>query len=51
MPGRVIARSLPGQPPIMWLVILDHGLDPANPEVRAVLESALTELRAVTGVG
>ena len=49
--ARVIARRLPGQPPIIWLIILDHRLDPANPEVRAVLESALTELRAVTGVG
>jgi len=49
--ARAIARRLSGQPPIIWLIILDHRLDPANPEVRAVLESALTELRAVTGVG
>jgi len=33
-----------------WLVIPDRGLDPGNPVVRAELESALTELRAATGL-
>jgi len=49
--ARVVARRVPGESPIMWVIILDHGLDPADPEVRAGLESALTELRAVTGLG
>ena len=48
--ARLVARRLPGDAPITWLVILDRGLDPADPQVRAALESALTELRAVTGL-
>jgi hypothetical protein len=48
--ARVIAQRLPGEPSITWLVILDHGLDPADPAIKAELESALSELRAVTGV-
>jgi hypothetical protein len=48
--ARVAVRRLPGQARLMWLVILDRGLDPANPEVRADLVSALTELRAATGL-
>jgi len=48
--ARVVARRAPGEPSITWLVILDHGLDPADPAVRAAVESALTDLRAVTGV-
>ncbi len=48
--ARVIARRLPGGAGVTWLVILDHGLDPGDPGVRAELESALTELRAATGV-
>jgi len=47
--ARVIARRAPGQPSVTWLVILDHGLDPADPAIRAAVESALTDLRAVTG--
>lgn len=48
--ARIIARRAPGQPSVTWLVILDRGLDPADPAVRAAVESALTDLRAVTGV-
>jgi hypothetical protein len=48
--ARVVARRLPGQELLTWLVILDRGLDPANRGVRAELESALTELRAATGL-
>ena len=48
--ARVVARRQPGEARIRWLVILDRGLDPANSGVRAALESALTELRAVTGL-
>lgn len=48
--ARVVARRLPGGAPVTWLVIFDHGLDPGNPGIRAALESAVTELRAVTGL-
>jgi hypothetical protein len=48
--ARIIARRAPGQPSVSWLVIVDRGLDPADPAVRAALESALTNLRAMTGV-
>ena len=48
--ARVIARRVPGGVRVRWLVILDRGLDPGNPVVRAQLESALTELRAATGL-
>jgi hypothetical protein len=47
--ARIIARRAPGQPSVTWLVILDHGLDPADPAVKAAVESALTDLRALTG--
>ena len=48
--ARIIARRALGQPSVSWLVILERGLDPADPAVRAALESALTDLRAMTGV-
>jgi hypothetical protein len=48
--ARVVARRVPGGVRVRWLVILDRGLDPGNPVVRAGLESALTELRAATGL-
>jgi hypothetical protein len=47
--ARIIARRAPGQPSVSWLVILDRGLDAADPAVRAAVEAALTDLRAVTG--
>ena len=47
--ARVIARRVPGGPQIRWLVILDQGLDAADPGIRAGLEAALAELRAATG--
>lgn len=46
--ARAVARRRPGEARIAWLVILDHGLDPGDPGVRAALDSALTELRALT---
>jgi hypothetical protein len=48
--ARVIARRLPGDVGVTWLVVLDHGLDPGNLQVRAGLESALAELTAMTGL-
>jgi hypothetical protein len=48
--ARVVARRLPGATPVTWVVILDHGLDPEDPGVRAGLVSALTELRAAAGI-
>lgn len=47
--ARVIALRVPGRPQVRWLVILDHGLEPADAEVRAGLEAALAGLRAETG--
>ena len=47
--ARVIARRAPGGPQVRWLVILDQGLDAADPGIRAGLEAALAELRAATG--
>ena len=49
--ARVVARRVPGGPQVRWLVILDRGLDAADPGVRAGLEAALAELRAATGAG
>jgi len=48
--ARVVVRRVPGGARVRWLVIPDRGLDPGNPVVRAELESALTELRAATGL-
>ena len=48
--ARVVARRAPGEPTHTWVVILDRGLDAGDPAVRAALESALAEVRAVTGV-
>jgi len=48
--ARVVVRRVPGGARVGWLVIPDRGLDPGNPVVRAELESALTELRAATGL-
>ena len=49
--ARVIARRVPDGPQLRWLVILDQGLDAADPEIRAGLEAALAELRAAIGAG
>ena len=49
--ARVIARRVPGEPQVRWLVVLDRGLDAADPGIRAGLEAALAELRAATGAG
>ena len=48
--ARVLARRVPGQPGLRWVVIVDNGLDPGDPAFRAALGSALRDLRAVTGV-
>jgi hypothetical protein len=49
--ARVIARRVPGGSQVRWLVIVDQGLDAADPGIRAALEAALAELRAATGAG
>ena len=49
--ARVIARRVPGGPQVRWLVVLDQGLDAADPGIRAGLEAALAGLRAATGAG
>jgi len=49
--ARVIARRVPGEPQVRWLVVLDRGLDAADPGIRAGLGAALAGLRAATGAG
>ena len=48
--ARVIARRVPGDSHVRWLVILDRALDPADPGIAAELESAFSQLRALTGL-
>jgi hypothetical protein len=49
--ARVIARRVPSGAQVRWLVVLDQGLDAADPGVRAGLAAAVAELRAATGAG
>ena len=46
---RVVARRMPGEQELLWQVVLDRGLDPADPEVRAVGDAAVAELRRELG--
>ena len=48
--ARVVALRGPGRPDVTWLIIVDDGLDPADPQLKAELEAALTALRAATGI-
>jgi hypothetical protein len=45
----VIGRRSPVGGPIVWMHAYDAGLDPADPEVAAVAEAALTGARAEVG--
>jgi hypothetical protein len=48
--ARVLGRRPPsGDAPIAWFVEYDVGLDPADPEVAAVVEEALTLARGDVG--
>jgi hypothetical protein len=45
----VIGRRSPVGGPVAWMHAYDAGLDPADPEVAAVAEAALTSARAEVG--
>jgi hypothetical protein len=47
---RVVARRVPGEDGLLWQVVVDRGLDPADPRVQAVSEAAVSELRRELGV-
>ena len=47
---RVIARRAPrGDRPVAWYIDYDEGVDPGDPEVRSVTESALAAARGEVG--
>ncbi|MGH3327420.1 MAG: hypothetical protein ACRDPT_06435 [Streptomycetales bacterium] len=47
---RVVARRSPGTGEIRWMLTLDPGLDPDDPQVRSAADRALAEVRAQTGI-
>jgi hypothetical protein len=48
---RVVARRAPsGRSDVLWIYEYDEGVDPDDPFVRAVAESALTAARADVGM-
>ena len=47
---RVVARRVPGSAELAWQLVLDGGLDPADPQVRAESQAALEAVRAATGL-
>lgn len=46
---RVVARRVPGDDELIWQVVVDRGLDPADPRVQAVSETAVADLRRELG--
>jgi hypothetical protein len=42
---RVVARRVTGSDELRWQVVLDRGLDPEDPQVQALAQAALAELR------
>ena len=47
---RISARRRPGSSDVSWMVLLDRGLDPADPLLQARTREALDELRSQTGL-
>ena len=47
---RVVARRIPGRADLAWQLVLDEGLDPGDPDVRAGAQGALDAVRARTGL-
>ena len=47
---RVVARRIPGGTELAWQLVLDEGLDPADPQVRAGAQAALESVRASAGL-
>ncbi len=46
---RVVARRVAGEEALVWQVVVDRGLDPADPGVRATGEAAIADLRRDLG--
>jgi hypothetical protein len=46
---RVIARRVAGSDELRWQLVLDRGLDPDDPQVQALAQAALTDLRRELG--
>ena len=46
---RVVARRVPGEDELQWQVVVDAGLDPADPRVQAVSAAAVSALRDELG--
>ncbi len=47
---RVVARRIPGSAELAWQLVLDEGLDPADPQLQAAAQAALNSVRADTGL-
>ena len=47
---RVVARRIPGSAELAWQLVLDEGLDPTDPQLRAGAQAALDSVRASTGL-
>lgn len=46
---RIVGRRRPGSEAVAWTFAFDPGLDPDDPELRAMAEQALGDLRRQTG--
>ena len=46
---RVVARRVPGEDELQWQVVVDRGLDPADPRVQAASHTAVSDLRRELG--
>jgi hypothetical protein len=47
---RVVARRAPGSDEVVWQVVVDRELDPADPGVQAASEAAIADLRRELGL-
>jgi hypothetical protein len=47
---RVVARRVPGEDELQWQVVVDRGLDPADPRVQSASEAAVGDLRSELGL-
>jgi hypothetical protein len=48
--ARFIARRVPGSTDLRWSVVVDAGLDPSDPALRAAADEILVTLRASLGI-
>jgi hypothetical protein len=47
---RVVARRVPGEDDLQWQVVVDRGLDPADPRVQTASDAAVSDLRRELGL-